>query len=659
MNPSDHQIYIAQRRRTIWLAVLGLITSLSIAGYLGWLLLATGFSVKVSPAKAQLTVTVKVIDGIAFAIGEQLYLFSDTMTIAVSADRYQTTTQHISATDASTISITLSPMPGQLMISTQPTNEKTQWQINQQWVHTGSVLTQSLPPGEYQVTIDHPYYQSSHHHFTLESLDTITHEALLTPLSGQLTIDSTPPQATVTLAGELIGKTPLTTTMAGGSRALQITYPGYQTIDDTITLSQTDLTVSRHYHLQPKQATLDIAAIPDDGILLINGQQKALGQHSVNSQQTTTIRYEKAGYFPYHNTFTLAADDSHQIAITLEPEFGEVIINSSPQATIAINGHIVATGHYQATLPAIPHTIEISQSGYRSQVKTIQPSHRRITQLDLPLMTEFEARRAAGEPLFVSTLGITLQRFTMDKITMGSPANEKGRRRHEFAVPVTFRRPVWVSRHEITEAQYRAFDPRMADTALPVSNISWQQAALFCNWLSLQEGLEPVYIVQAQQIIGAHTDRTGYRLPTEAEWEWLAKKAGRATSTVYPWGNNESPPPSIANLADQTLQGQQSFYFNKYRDNFSGKAPVGQFKAERSGLFDITGNVAEWVHDYYSQRRPTNPLYTDYMGPAQGSAHFWKGGHYQIGQLAKLRVAHKTVADTGSPTVGFRIARYD
>lgn len=147
--------------------------------------------------------------------------------------------------------------------------------------------------------------------------------------------------------------------------------------------------------------------------------------------------------------------------------------------------------------------------------------------------------------------------------------------------------------------------------ASPVVNVSWNDATRFCEWLGQKEGKR-------------------YRLPTEAEWEY-ACRAG--TTTIYYNGNNPEDLVQIGNIADATARG--TFPPTKFpewakavgsSDGWSFTAPVGGFSPNNFGLYDMTGNVAEWCQDwfdpaYYASSPPVDP-----SGPAEGLSRVIRGG---------------------------------
>ena len=132
---------------------------------------------------------------------------------------------------------------------------------------------------------------------------------------------------------------------------------------------------------------------------------------------------------------------------------------------------------------------------------------------------------------------------------------------------------------------------------------SWQDAAAYCNWLSDQEQRPRAYVEVAGQLALATPLTTGYRLPTEAEWEWAARYSGGGGSRRYPWGDAMPPPAGAGNYADRTAQGFVSNVLADYSDGYAVTAPVGSFSASPLGLFDLGGNAAEWVSDRYTVLR--------------------------------------------------------
>lgn len=150
-------------------------------------------------------------------------------------------------------------------------------------------------------------------------------------------------------------------------------------------------------------------------------------------------------------------------------------------------------------------------------------------------------------------------------------------------------------------ALYHNVTPVSDGPDYPVVAVSWNDATAFCRWLTKTE--------RDQDLIPPDAI---YRLPTDAEWSWAVGIGDRETEAtpkakngklkdVYPWGTQYPPPPAAGNFADQAALN----YFKKwpnipgYNDGFVTTAPVGSFKPNDFGLYDMAGNAAEWCEDSY------------------------------------------------------------
>jgi formylglycine-generating enzyme required for sulfatase activity len=192
-----------------------------------------------------------------------------------------------------------------------------------------------------------------------------------------------------------------------------------------------------------------------------------------------------------------------------------------------------------------------------------------------------------------------------------------------------------------------------------VSNIAWQDAALFCNWLSEKENLPKFYNVVGDRVTSINWDSNGYRLPTESEWSWVAKVTKAGSTKVFPWNSPSYPPPFVSgNYADESAKSMLPFTISNYNDSFPVSASVGSFQPNEKGIFNLSGNVAEWVNDFYEIRVNKSEPLVDYRGPNTGNRHVIRGASWALGSRSELRLSYREPGYDGKIDVGFRIARY-
>jgi sulfatase modifying factor 1 len=222
-----------------------------------------------------------------------------------------------------------------------------------------------------------------------------------------------------------------------------------------------------------------------------------------------------------------------------------------------------------------------------------------------------------------------------------------------------------MSVHAITNQQYADFARAMGhpvpavrdlpDVVTPAHELTFRELATPYVWrggaLPLERARHPVTLVtfgDATAYCAWLTKRLGVavRLPTEAEWERAAR--GDLQGRRYPWGNDIDP--SHANfLPDPGLK--------RYR----GTRPVGTYSPNTLALYDMSGNVWEWVADWYGPETYRQDHRRNPRGPGEGRLRIVRGGAWVTHDVAQLRCAHrqKVPADTYAYSIGFRVAHSD
>lgn len=664
LHQQDQEILAARQQRRLWVFILSGVGATLLLGYVLWLFLAQGYQINVNPEDARPSSKVQMVSGAGFVLSNKVYTFSSNTVVSVSAQKYLSQNVVINPESPAVIDVTLQPAPVRLSFDVVPAVEA-QWLVNGKLVAKGASLQWEVSPGEIQVSASHPWFEAQHWKGKGEPAEQILQSFSLVAIQGEISITSKPVGAEVLLDGKRVGATPLEIKQSGGEYPVEIRKPGYQTITDNVEIKNQALNPGRNYLLVPEQGIMQFSLEPKYGLLSLNNAPVSGDQVSVDADVAHSVKYEKDGYKSFTERVILMPDEARDITIRLEPEYGTAELTSSQPALVEINGKSIGTTPLTVSLQTIEQDIHFVKTGYRTVVKNVTTNAKTTSKVFAEMLSEFDARRKEGRPLFIAGLGIEMKQFRPRAYVMGSPDNEPFRRRNEHRVPVDFNRQVWVSKHEITEAQFAAFKKsegasESSTSNLPVTNISWAEAAAFCYWLSLQEGLEPFYLFENGRLVGLDVNARGYRLPTEAEWEWLAKIANRRAPTTYSWGSQERIPKDYGNYADESVKAAGKFTLEKYEDGHVQRAPVGSFKADRTGLFDLDGNVSEWVHDRYTLQPPdTSRTKINYLGMPRGEANVIKGANFESGRYRDLRVALRNDGTEGSPTVGFRIARYE
>jgi formylglycine-generating enzyme required for sulfatase activity len=205
-----------------------------------------------------------------------------------------------------------------------------------------------------------------------------------------------------------------------------------------------------------------------------------------------------------------------------------------------------------------------------------------------------------------------------------------------------------------TDPRYTWRDPGFPQSDdHPVTNVSWNDAIAFCNALSEREGLKPYYRAGAGETSGGD----GYRLPTEAEWEY-ACRAG--TTTRYQGGDDPETLAAVGNTPDATLRAKFPDWASAIsgRDGYVYTAPVGRFRANAFGLYDMHGNVWEWCWDGYKADYYKESPVDDPQGHTGATVRVHRGGSWvDIQQFA--RSAARSMGGPGyrHSSLGFRVAR--
>lgn len=655
------------RRWLLWSAII-------VAGFASLTCLAyftARVEVMIEPPGAEKHASLKIVQGVALSFGTSVFAAPGPLVLHVAAPGYKSTDVRVSEAGyrRGRIDVILDAVGVPVRVTADPPLPDVVWRLDGQLIATGESLEIDTEPGEHTIQAFHPHRLPASIPIAAVAGEMIEETLILAPVRGTIEVSSDPSGSKVLVNGEFRGTTPLTTEVVGGIHELQITHDDYESRSDRIEITHEAPEASLAYTLAVNRPEGQVAFTlnPPGGILTVDDQAltpaNATRGIRIAASISHAVRYTLPGYKPADIELTLAPGESRNVAFDLEPNLGIVEVHAEPESEVEVDGKPAGTTPLTLELLAVPHKIRIAQDGYRSVTRTLTPDPDAPQRIRVTLDSEAELRSAEAPTQYTNDIGIMLKLFPNPGIIkMGSARDEAGRRPNEFVREVHLTRSFYVSVHEISIEQYAHFtSPGQTPPAdrRAVTGITWTEAAQFCNWLSGQEGLTPVYLFTDGRHVESNPHADGYRLPTEAEWAWLARKAGRARGTAFPWGDREVVPKNAGNLADESAKGTLPMYIPQYSDGFAGIADIGSFPANEAGLHDIVGNASEFVHDTYRfTPPPEGRVETDPFEIRTGSRYTVRGSSFRSSSLAELRAAWRDGAKGPEDDIGFRVARY-
>lgn len=617
------------------------------------------------------------ISGLVLPFGERYLAQPGNYRVRVSAEGYHTleTDLRVDERDSQVVELKLQPLPGLLTVASTPPGARV--------AIDGEVVGQT-PLREWRIDAGHHRLQlQADRYLPLEQALQVPgrsiHQQLelaLAPAWAEVSIDSDPPGAEILVDGEPAGITPAIVEVMEGEHQLILQLPGFADWQRDLAVEASLPQDLGTIALLPAGALLELSSTPGGANVTVDGEFR--GQTpltlDISPDRDHRLAVFKPGYRRYNATLRLPAAGRDKRQVKLQPRLGEVRFDiSPPAATLRIDGKSWGSGSRTLSLPAFEHRVEISLEGHATVRRRVTPREGLEQLVQVTLLTEQEARLARLEPEITTALGQTLLLFDPagdghGEFTMGASRREPGRRANEVLHPVSLTRMFYLQTTEVTNAQFRLYQNNhnsghVQGNSLnrehqPVVQVSWQQAASFCNWLSKREGLPPFYRERQGIITGFNPEATGYRLPSEAEWAWAARVNGDSV-LQFPWEGSKFPPTHpVENYADADSAFVTGRVLSDYRDGHVVSAPVASYGPNHHGLYDMGGNVAEWVHDVYSIPTASGTTEVDPLGAQSGDNYTIRGASWDLSKIAELRLSYRDYGQAGRDDVGFRLARY-
>lgn len=620
---------------------------------------------------------------IKLPLGNRVLLLSGQHKVTATAEGYESISRSLDVGEDANQSFELElvRLPGSLDITLKASNDEVITELATVLIDglergRAPALITDIAAGNHEFTVDTPLYRSVTQSVLIKGKGQTQSLALVVePAWAEVVINSQPEGANILLDGELKGTTPLTLKIEEGRHALAIQAEKYKTYERSIGVVAGENLVFPPVQLIPADGVLKLNSSPIGAAVILNSEYRGNTPITLAlaPDKAQNIQLYKAGYQIERKEIRLKAASSVEESIDLNSDVIAVKVSVSPNdATVFVDGRARAKGSQTLNLTTLPHSISVRKNGYVTQTTEIIPTRANKQIISVNLLTKEQHYWAKIPNKYTSRWGHELVLFkNLGTVSMGSSRREDGRRANEKVYQARLSKPFYVATTETTNKQFRAYKAShnsgnykgksLDAQKAPVANVSWQDAARYCNWLSKKEGLDLFYQTTKGFVSGHNKDANGYRLLSEVEWSWLARNKGDEV-LLYPWGTGKSPSTKIGNYADSKASTILTFILNDYDDGFKGPAPVGRFPANHRGLYDLDGNVSEWMHDWYSssgnsELKGSAPL-LDPLGPDIGEFHVVRGGSWAKGYLPQLRLAYRDYAAKGKHDIGFRIARY-
>jgi len=528
-----------------------------------------------------------------------------------------------------------------------------------------------LAAGDHEIVVRAEGYAEFSRTVQIEGLghrQTIT--AALIPASAAVTVQSSTAGATLWLGSKGIGALPLTTELAAGTHAIEIRAPGFKPWRQSIVVTAGQPQTIGPVALSPADAQLRVESEPAGASVALDGRYAGTtpATLALSPGREHRVTLSKLGYGSASRSVRLERAEERDLRVTLRAELGQVALEVEPRdAVLSIEGRAIGPANGRHMLPAAPTLLEIARDGFQPVQLWVTPKPGFEQTRVVRLRVAGAPAEAALQEQIAAPDGTVMILVRPGRFTMGASRRDPGQRANETLRDTDLVRPYYLGATEVTNAQFRKYRPKHQSGRFgalgldvpshPAVNVRWEDAAGYCNWLNDAAQLPASYASSQGGLAAVRPLRHGFRLPTEAEWEWAARRAGGGKESRFPWGDDLPPPQGSGNFADRSVSGELADTIKNYDDGYAGTAPVGRFKASAAGFFDLAGNAAEWVHDYYDIRTTTVPE-KDPTGPAAGKQHVIRGSSWMQASISALRWTYRDYGIEPRPEVGFRCARY-
>jgi formylglycine-generating enzyme len=443
----------------------------------------------------------------------------------------------------------------------------------------------------------------------------------------EVEVVSVPSGAAVYINDEEMGHTPVTFTHKSGRHRINIELENYEEIDEIIVLKPPE--ARKSYTLTDTRANLSIITFNKSRVY-INGERIFCFCDVKLIPGEYKVKVEMDGAPALERSFSLASKEQKKLILYPDVPTGAVQADISPaDASVMLweddcEKYTAAGSKIFSNIPEGRYNLKVSKKGFKSKTVQLDVKAGEVVRTAIKISKGAEV---GGDYILVKG----------GSYNMGGG----GVRFDEQPARKVSLSDYFIGKYEVTQAEWNLLMGKtpceFKGDSLPVESVSWFEAVKFCNKMSIAEGFEPSYIIKGDSVSWVRS-ANGYRLPTEAEWEFAAR-CGRG-GRCYNYCGGDS--------LDQVAEYEGN-------NNISPK-PVGSRRPNGLGMHDMSGNVSEWCWDWYYPY-PDGPE-KDPAGPNHGHLRTNRGGSW-FSKEEKCRVVFRNLYNPAEAYsfVGFRLAR--
>jgi formylglycine-generating enzyme len=499
----------------------------------------------------------------------------------------------------------------------------------------------SLARGEYRLEVRKTGFKIYAHTITIDDNNALIKDIQLVEIEPVLfTICSTPTGADIQIDDASNGITDKQVGLFPGTYHLRVSLSGYTPYETDITVTENGAN-SVSAVLSKTSTTLTIVTEPADAEIYVNSVCET-GHSLERGPGAYKIEVRRNGYERSSRMILLEKGKPRVETFKLEPVTGRLTFTVQPlESQVMLSNGDRWTGGKITSLPIGDYELTASCDGYEPKTVKISVNNAKPATIDLTLpkldkTMKNEDKISHGPPANVSNDMLLIDG---GEFLMGSEEAEKDEKPVHHVSVGSF----MIGKYEVSQELWinvMGSNPStflISGLSAPVDNVLWNDCIEFCNKLSLQEGLASCYSGRGDSVV-CDFHANGYRLPTEAEWEFAARGGIQSMGCLYSGGN------TIGDVA-------------WYWDNAGGETHIANSKsANELSLFGMSGNVREWCWDWYDPKYYRNSHSANPTGPRVGPMHVYRGGSW-FDAADNCRISARNPFPPGSRYTGLRLCR--